>query len=195
MARLPTPMWLTLPEALAWLSEHGISEADSKAQLPRACRDEKIRTRGRGRKYTGHNTKTYLNGVAWDQASVFWEDSSFAIPDSRGYAIDITDVDLLASDLAMWIGIDPNPGTETEKTEATTAFNRPGRKPKYDWDAFFAEIVVRADLDGLPDTQAELERTMADWCLDSWGEQPSESTIRSKVALIYKHPRKPQADN
>ena len=38
---------------------------------------------------------------------------------------------------------------------------RRGRPTKYDWDAFFAEIAVRADLDSLPETQADLVRDMA----------------------------------
>ena len=67
---------------------------------------------------------------------------------------------------------------------------RPGAKPKYNWDEFFTELVVRADLDGLPETQAELQREMAQWCTDTWGEEPGESMISGKIRAIYKHPRK-----
>lgn len=65
-----------------------------------------------------------------------------------------------------------------------------GRPPKYNWPEFYAEIAVLADLDGLPERQAELERQMAEWCQEKWGQEPSESEIRKHVSPIYNHPRK-----
>src|SRR5687768_13875436 len=65
-----------------------------------------------------------------------------------------------------------------------------GRRRTYDWDAFFVEIAVRADLDGLPTAQADFEKQMASWCENTWGKQPAESAIRDKIAPIYRHPRK-----
>ncbi|MEQ9487627.1 MAG: hypothetical protein RIM72_01400 [Alphaproteobacteria bacterium] len=67
---------------------------------------------------------------------------------------------------------------------------RRGRTPQYDWVKFHAEIAIRADLDGLPETQAELEKEMASWCLEEWGKEPGESTLRSKISPIYNHPRR-----
>jgi hypothetical protein len=67
-----------------------------------------------------------------------------------------------------------------------------GRPRKYDWDSFYVEIAVLADLDGMPETQADLERLMADWCNENWEDQPSESMVRSKISSIYNHPRKRQ---
>ncbi len=66
----------------------------------------------------------------------------------------------------------------------------PGRRPKYDWDQMYAEIAVRADLDGLPDRQAELVDAMAQWCLDNWGEEPARSGLSEKIAPIYRHLRR-----
>jgi hypothetical protein len=80
----------------------------------------------------------------------------------------------------------PPSGTIVERTA------RGGRPPKYRWDDFFAEIIVRADLDGLPETQAGLVRNMAEWCLDKWGDEPAESVLKEKISPIYKHPRKAQ---
>ena len=191
MPKLPVPSWLTLSESLVWLAEKGISEDDAKLHIPRAVRDGHIRSRGRGRKFTGHDTKTNLMPSAWDKASVHWETSSFVLPDSAGWAIDLTDVDLSRDDLSKWIGESTSASKAVApKYSPLKTANRAGRNPKYDWDSFFAEIAVRADLDGLPDTQAELEKNMADWCVANWGEQPSESTIRGKVSLIYNHPRR-----
>ncbi len=79
-------------------------------------------------------------------------------------------------------------GAEVE--DSVSGQSRKGRKPLYDWDNFFCEIAVRADLDGLPATQAELEKEMASWCLSTWGKEPGESTLRSKISPIYDHLRR-----
>lgn len=67
---------------------------------------------------------------------------------------------------------------------------RRGRKPKFNWEEFLTEIIVRADLDSLPEKQADLENEMAFWCLDKWGEEPSNSMIRKRISAIYNHDRK-----
>ncbi|HKH83904.1 MAG TPA: hypothetical protein VKA25_09490 [Gemmatimonadales bacterium] len=82
-------------------------------------------------------------------------------------------------------GGEPGPGLSRINQE------RPrGRPPKFSWEEFYAEIAVRADLDGLPPTQADLTRAMSEWCLKHWGEEPSESLLKEKIAPIYRHPRK-----
>ncbi|HET8638500.1 MAG TPA: hypothetical protein VFL96_16755, partial [Acidobacteriaceae bacterium] len=60
----------------------------------------------------------------------------------------------------------------------------PGAPPRYDWDRFFAQIARRIYVHGLPRTQSELVREMADW-FQSRQEAPDESTIRRKVALVW----------
>ena len=66
-----------------------------------------------------------------------------------------------------------------------------GRPPKYNWDEFYVEIIRLANgIDGVPETQAELEATMAEWCQNNWGTEPAESTIRDKISPIYKAIRK-----
>jgi len=72
----------------------------------------------------------------------------------------------------------------------STKPERRGRKAKYDWETFLTELIVRADLDGIPDKQADLEKDMAEWCLDKWGEEPSTSMIRKRISKIYNHYRK-----
>ena len=67
---------------------------------------------------------------------------------------------------------------------------RRGRKPKFNWEEFLTEIIVRADLDSLPEKQADLENEMASWCLDKWGKEPSNSMIRKRISPIYNHYRK-----
>jgi hypothetical protein len=67
---------------------------------------------------------------------------------------------------------------------------RPGRPNEYDWEALYIEIAVRADLDGLPLKQSQLVDDMLQWCVDTLGKEPSESRLKEKIALIYKHPKK-----
>lgn len=60
-----------------------------------------------------------------------------------------------------------------------------GRPRKYDWDAFVREVVRRANTpDGLPD-RSKLTNDMAQWCLNTWGDQPSDSILRDWVAKLY----------
>ena len=62
----------------------------------------------------------------------------------------------------------------------------PGRPQKYDWHAFWREIVMVANgLDGLPETQAELAKHMLEWCQTNWEEEPTSSVIREHIAPLY----------
>ena len=65
------------------------------------------------------------------------------------------------------------------------ARSRGGRPPEYDWNAFVIEIIRIADLDGLPDKQSELKERMLQWCEDTWGKQPAESAVKSRISQIY----------
>jgi hypothetical protein len=66
-----------------------------------------------------------------------------------------------------------------------------GRRPRYDWKTFEAVASAKLAFEGAFDpsvdtkwTKAELERYMAGWCLETWGTEPSESTIRAKLSPI-----------
>ncbi len=69
-----------------------------------------------------------------------------------------------------------------QRSQAST--RRRGPRPKYRWAAFHAEVARRDDL---PVIQADLERAMTDWCVETWGEDncPGESTIRAQVSRYY----------
>ena len=66
-----------------------------------------------------------------------------------------------------------------------TPKNKGGRPVEYDWDAFTIEIIRIADLDGLPETQAELISQILEWCSLTWGKEPAESSVKSRISLIY----------
>ena len=70
--------------------------------------------------------------------------------------------------------------------------NARGRKAKYNWEEFYLALVVKAQHpDGIPPLQADLEREMAEWCINNnWPDQPSESVLRSKISPIYQQIKK-----
>ena len=70
-----------------------------------------------------------------------------------------------------------------------------GRLPQYEWDEFWAELIVKLHFDGFPETQAELVSQAAELCAEMWGEAPSHSVLKEKIAPIYNHPRwKPETE-
>ena len=68
----------------------------------------------------------------------------------------------------------------------TQAKNSGGGPPKYDWDAFYCEVVRIANTpDGLPEKRADLQRQMAEWFQDTYAMEPAESEIKKRVRRIY----------
>ena len=63
--------------------------------------------------------------------------------------------------------------------------SRGGRPPEYDWDAFIIEIIRIADMDALPEKQSELKEELLQWCENTWGKQPAESSVKSRISNIY----------
>ncbi|MDG2204090.1 MAG: hypothetical protein P8M79_02425 [Alphaproteobacteria bacterium] len=64
--------------------------------------------------------------------------------------------------------------------------SRGGRPPEYDWDGLIIEIIRIADTpDGLPEKQSELIGELLQWCENTWGVQPAESSVKAKVSSVY----------
>jgi hypothetical protein len=136
------------------------------------------------------NPCTDIEPKYWEWEKVDWQDSVLWIARSGDVRNDrqFTEITVPAEALLKTFPSERKPlALEAPSREGSS---RRGRPPKFNWPAFYAEIAVRADLDGLPDTQAELERAMAEWCSLTWGEVPGESTVRQFVSLIYSHRRK-----
>ena len=75
-------------------------------------------------------------------------------------------------------------GQDTAPAEIDRSPPKRGRRPKYDWQSFDAQVVAIAHYDGLPDLQAELEKKMLQWCEDHWGSQPGLSTVRGRLGPL-----------
>ena len=74
--------------------------------------------------------------------------------------------------------------------EGTPPPDKRGAPPKYNWDQIWAEIAVRGDLHSLPETQAECISWISQWCINRYGDAPSETMLKEKLKLVYRHPEK-----
>ena len=88
------------------------------------------------------------DNIAWDSCRIF--SSSYSFHRLRGMFSGIV---VKVSELVRTF-CPQNAESETNANEVASAGT--GRRRTYDWDAFFVEITVRADLDGLPEAQADL---------------------------------------
>jgi hypothetical protein len=70
------------------------------------------------------------------------------------------------------------PSTEATAVPLTHAR---GALPRYDWDAFWSEVLVTTALDGPPASLADFVRRMEAWFAER-GQYPDSSTIKKKLA-------------
>ena len=86
---------------------------------------------------------------------------------------------------AEWI--QRNCNQNIEAAHPTKKKERRGR-PSYDWEAVNFEVVRIANSpDGLPEKQGDLERVILNWCVENWGFEPGESTVRGHISKYYDH--------
>ena len=109
------------------------------------------------------------------------------VPEDRGYHdLAVNYVDLIREfwgDAAPSITI-REPTARPER--GTVPLRRRGRRPRYPWPDFAAEL-VRRSLYGPPiENQAALERHMLDWCAITWGAEPAASEIREWVRPTFR---------
>ena len=68
-----------------------------------------------------------------------------------------------------------------------TTKSKGGRPQEYDWDALTIQIIRIADSpDGLPESQAALVEQLLQWCEDTWGKQPAESSVKARISNIFR---------
>jgi hypothetical protein len=77
-----------------------------------------------------------------------------------------------------------------QRDAAARAMSRRGRRPKYAWPDFSAELaaeLLRRSISGLPiGNQAALEKHMQEWCAEKWDAEPAVSQIREWVSPAFK---------
>ncbi len=69
-----------------------------------------------------------------------------------------------------------------------TDFDRPRRGPqaKFKEDEFWAVVACLADLDSLPDTQAEFLRKIDEALMAEWEGTPGETWIKKRASVLYR---------
>ena len=70
------------------------------------------------------------------------------------------------------------------------ANHRGGAPERFPWDEFDFHLVEIANgIDGLPTgygAQANLKDLMLQWCSDNWDRPPAESTVKDRIAKLYR---------
>jgi hypothetical protein len=65
-----------------------------------------------------------------------------------------------------------------------------GAPPRHDWDAFWIEVCIWSEANGFEERdRPALQKLMQDWTAKKWSEPPDASTIRKKLAQLYKRSR------
>ncbi len=62
----------------------------------------------------------------------------------------------------------------------------PGAPPRHDWDGFWIAVCRQIHDNGWPATQAAMVRTLMDWLETNAGRAPDESTVRKKIARLWR---------
>jgi hypothetical protein len=125
-----------------------------------------------------------------------------------------TDVEVNREDLEKWLGVMDKEGESggsedlpgsvpevvSESPKVLEGAGNPESKPsgntvdvggrpmKFDWDAFWIELVRIADMpDGLDqETQSSLVKKMLDWCGEHWMDSPGETTVKNRIRRLLK---------
>jgi len=131
----------------------------------------------------------------------FW---TYASPDVGGQALNLSTLrrlpwfEILAPELHKWLSeIDwvaemekPSEAVnETPKSaspSAVTVGASAGRPRKWDWEGAIMEMGAKTYAEGIPETQAEMERHLKDWFVKQRGNHPAESEIKARVSEFYR---------
>jgi len=99
--------------------------------------------------------------------------------------------DTLAPFTALPNSLGVSKSLQAKQASQTKVEANPGGRPtEYDWDGFTMEIIRLANTpDGLPETQAELNQIMLQWFNNSYGKEPAESSVKSRISKVYKYLR------
>lgn len=105
------------------------------------------------------------------------EDWNYIAPQDPGLPVKRADLMIMGDALARFEdlhGIFRRPSTDSSKG--------------YDWEGFYAVLMLRIFRSGLPEKQADLIGEMQDWFIanSTDGDAPDESTIRKRVSPIWR---------
>lgn len=194
---LPEAEWLTLQEALErTMKAAEVSAVEAMEALSKAIRNDVVKSRGRCRSYFRHDTQSRLRGIEWDQAKISWDESQFAVPDPeerhqaswRRRPRVFTDVEVERLSLDGWLGKVRKSNAQSSYAPPSTdglSKGKPGAKPRFDRDAAIRYMMQVANSpDGLPETQADRIKMVADFYSDRFDQHPSATWLKQFVKHV-----------
>ncbi|MCA3446544.1 MAG: hypothetical protein INF93_07485 [Rhodobacter sp.] len=103
----------------------------------------------------------------------------FVTEPSEGVIVALADLVILKSEVRRF---------EAEYELFRAPHGGKGPERKYDWDAFYVELIKRVHFQGVPEKQAELVEEMTEWFgrRSDTGDGPDSSTVRKRVAPVWR---------
>lgn len=83
-------------------------------------------------------------------------------------------------------GLTGDPATPASPSLQSRPRSGPGAPPRHDWDGFWITVCRQIHDNGWPTTQASMVRELMDWFATNADQEPDESTVRKKVARLWR---------
>lgn len=171
------PLRLTLPEAVDLLVNHvGWDVESAREVLERAIRDHSLKD----------IALLYPDGseipvdvkawhhIDWEGGLVDYEGSWSGSPPTTIPVIPFLNRQELFNCFRI-----------SDADPTTRKIRHGGRPTQHDWDAFWIELCVHIQGDGLPNTQSKLVVDMLRWFADRGDETVDDSTVKKKIRHLY----------
>ena len=191
MAKPPDPTWIPISDLWKLATSHFDDDVDVYRALLDAFRGGVIRIRHVPLVYGRIGIGGELAGPEDDMRITYWDQSRWDLADVDFEANEIRiqnyvpcRVEASRADYEKWIG------AEGGGASGATQGRKSGAKEKPFWDKIFVEIIVRADMDGLPDGLEELANDMIEWCREELKEEIGLTTLKDRLRPIYLKTRK-----
>jgi hypothetical protein len=195
MISFPKPKWLTLPETLSWLSEHGLKDSKkTKEDLRRAFYEGYVITRAPNVDSRDPDARCEVHSQIWDKAEINWDTSSLSYTarisiedDPHSSYLDdkkttITDIEVCIKSLSACIEIEPS----AEDLSAS------GAEPSQQYISPFIDLMLKAAAALNVNANANanervMKKNVVAWLRENWPKDLagySDSKIEHMATLI-----------
>lgn len=82
------------------------------------------------------------------------------------------------------------PALTSPVSGAPVRTNVGGRPAKYDWPDFYAAAAAWIYESGIPKTQADMVKAMAQWCQNNWDTEPGDTELKGRIRRFLDRFRK-----
>lgn len=200
------PSWEKLADALKRVESFGTTTETAKVEICQAIADRNIPVRvvvatadhavgGKTVQGSNLNVPQHLgpSDFNWDLSRPLdaWGTGPYPDYGVSGWSWEARPIELIEVSTDDLIHVLGNSGQQSARSGQSNeelkpiSKNRGGRPRKYDWDAFYTEVIRLANTpDGLPDERSELNQHMKDWCATNFLTQPDELDIRNRIRQI-----------